>query len=119
MDVSKAVLPRLYALIRAGAHGSAAESFPCLAPLLLLLASSSGTCRFALASVELLYTSIRAVTEVLSVELLYTIIVRHLPPPCRLQLTSAAPFDGACNELQASGRLRVLEAHNLVQSLIT
>ncbi|KAJ1488838.1 hypothetical protein T484DRAFT_3584532 [Baffinella frigidus] len=41
VDVSKAVLPRLFALIRAGAHGSASESFPCLAPLLLLLASSS------------------------------------------------------------------------------
>ena len=45
VDVSKAVLPRLYALIRAGAHGSAVESFPCLAPLLLLLASSSGISR--------------------------------------------------------------------------
>jgi hypothetical protein len=32
MDLSKAVLPRLLALVKNGAYGSAVESFPCLVP---------------------------------------------------------------------------------------
>jgi hypothetical protein len=41
IDVSKAVLPRLYTFVRAGAYGSAPESFPCLAPLLHLMAAAA------------------------------------------------------------------------------
>ena len=36
MDLSKAVLPRLFALVRSGAFGSAVESFPCLVPFATL-----------------------------------------------------------------------------------
>jgi hypothetical protein len=36
MDLSKAVLPRLFTLVKNGAYGSAAESFPCLVPFATL-----------------------------------------------------------------------------------
>ena len=36
MDLSKAVLPRLFTLVKGGAYGSAVESFPCLVPFATL-----------------------------------------------------------------------------------